>query len=235
MTLIAPADANSDSVITVGAVDSLGVIANFSSRGPTGNNRMKPDLVTRGVRNWLPSTFTDSTYTQANGTSFATPLMAGVVACIMSARRGWAPVVVIRALRETASRFGSADNTYGNGVPDALLALHWTPPLAGVPDPAARGGVTLLGANPLRAGAGTRVRFEAASHGSSPASPASVRVLDVSGRVVRTLWSGTLGRERPLEVGWDGLDSGGRRAVSGVYWITLESAARRASIKIVSF
>jgi len=234
MTLIAPADANSDSIITVGAVDSLGAIASFSSRGPTGDGRVKPDLVTRGVRNWLPSTFTDSTYTQANGTSFATPLMAGVVACVMSARPGWAPVVVIRALRETASKFGSADNTFGNGIPNALAAIHWTPPIAGVPGPAAATGVTLLGANPMRhGGAGTSVRFEAAGASGAP-TPATVRVVDVTGRVVRTLWTGALAANHSLAVSWDGFDAGGRPALSGVYWITLDSAARRASIKIVS-
>jgi len=232
MTLIAPADANSDSVITVGAVDSLGMIAGFSSRGPTGDGRIKPDLVARGRNNWLPNLATDSTYYTQNGTSFSTPLMAGVVACIMSARRGWAPVSVIRALRETASKAGSPDNTYGNGIPDAVAALHWMAPIAGVPDPTARGGVALLGANPMR-GAGTSVRFEAAGAASTPA-PATVRVVDVSGRTVRTLWSGTLAANRSLAVRWDGLDAGGHAALAGVYWITLDSATRRASIKIVS-
>src|SRR5437773_9829668 len=81
-TLIAPADVTGDSLLTAGAVDSNGVIAGFSSRGPTADGRIKPDVCTRGVLNWLPATATDSTYGRANGTSFATPLLAGVCACI---------------------------------------------------------------------------------------------------------------------------------------------------------
>jgi hypothetical protein len=122
-------------------------------------------------------------------------------------------VSVIRALRETASKAGSPDNTYGNGIPDAVAALHWTAPIAGVPDPTARGGVALLGANPMR-GAGTSVRFDAAGAASAPEA-ATVRVIDVSGRTVRTLWSGTLAANRSLAVRWDGLDAGGHSAGRG--------------------
>ncbi len=234
-TLIAPADVSGDSLLTVGAVDSTGLIASFSSRGPTADGRIKPDLCTRGRLNWLPTTTTDSTYFQASGTSFATPLLAGVCASIMSGRPRWSPYTVILALRQTASRFTTPDNTYGYGIVNAFAALKWTNVQLTVdPGPRAEFGVQLLGPNPLRAGAGVeRVRFGTGADGPTSA-PVSVRVVDVSGRAVRTLWSGALGRGGTVEAAWDGRDGNGRRVSPGVYWIALQSGARTATTRLVA-
>jgi hypothetical protein len=234
-TLIAPADASGDSVLTTGAVDSTGLLAGFSSRGPTADGRIKPDLCTRGVLNWLPTTATDSTYFRANGTSFATPLLAGVCASLMSGRPRWSPYTVIRALRETASRFTTPDNDYGYGIVNAFAALKWTNPLlATEPGPGAGFGVRWLGPNPLRAGAAAaRVTFGIGPDG--PASePGSVRVVDVSGRALRTLWSGELVRGGTTETTWDGRDGAGRRVSPGVYWIALRCGSRTATARLVA-
>src|SRR5262249_12322090 len=49
----APGDVNGDSLIAVGAVNSSGVRAGFSSMGPTADGRIKPDLMALGVSNTL--------------------------------------------------------------------------------------------------------------------------------------------------------------------------------------
>ncbi|OGF18287.1 MAG: hypothetical protein A2W00_15600, partial [Candidatus Eisenbacteria bacterium RBG_16_71_46] len=109
--LIAPADVNGDSLIAVGAVDAGGTIASFSSYGPSADGRIKPDLVARGLSNPLVSTSGNPQgYTTGSGTSFATPLLAGLAACLIQARPTWTPQQVIEALRSTASRSGTPDN-----------------------------------------------------------------------------------------------------------------------------
>lgn len=121
--LTSPADA--DSIISVGAVNSLGNYAAFSSIGPTSDGRTKPDVVAHGVGTYcaIPPGKT-SPYTSASqGTSLATPLVAGVAAMILSARPELTPVQVRDALRNTASNVASPNNTIGWGIVNAYNAL----------------------------------------------------------------------------------------------------------------
>ena len=232
--IIAPADANGDSVLSIGAVTSTGILSSFSSRGPTSDGRIKPDLCARGSSDALVSFNGPTLYTTASGTSFSTPLTAGLCACIMSARPNWRPQTVIQALRMTASKANSPDSNYGYGIINALAALQLSPTLLGIPNPAARPfGIALVGANPIRSNAGTRVRFGLGADAAVSAE-AAVRVLDVTGRTVRALWSGSLSRGGAIETAWDGRDHSGRRVLPGVYWIALQSGAHAASVRVVA-
>jgi subtilisin family serine protease len=120
--IIAPADGFD--VIACGAVDSLGRIAFFSSPGPTYDGRIKPEVCSLGVNDWLAANTEDgnSTYKRGSGTSFATPLVAGVVALLLEIHRGWTPAQVRAALLGTASRSLNPDNDFGWGIVDAALA-----------------------------------------------------------------------------------------------------------------
>jgi len=120
-SLITPADA--DSIIAVGAVDSLGRVAAFSSRGPTADGRIKPDLCARGVATACAAWPGEDRYTLANGTSLATPLMAGLAALLRQAHPEWGPARVIEALRHAADQREAPDNARGWGVPDGLRAV----------------------------------------------------------------------------------------------------------------
>ncbi|MCA9867391.1 MAG: S8 family serine peptidase [Anaerolineales bacterium] len=115
-----------DEVFTVGAVDSDGQIAPFSSRGPVqvdSSNRIKPDVVAPGVD--VLSSFPGGTYAYSDGTSMAGPHVAGVVALLWSAD----PTLIgdvdrtERILTETA-------RPLGDDLPDALLCGD----AAGVPN-----------------------------------------------------------------------------------------------------
>src|SRR2546430_852449 len=77
-TLVTPGDA--DSVITVGAEDSLGTLAGFSSRGPTADGRLKPDLTAPGVL--ICALNGPNAVRRLSGTSFATPLVAAAAALL---------------------------------------------------------------------------------------------------------------------------------------------------------
>ncbi|MCX7833187.1 MAG: S8 family serine peptidase [Ignavibacteria bacterium] len=128
-----------DSVISVGAVDLNGVIANFSSNGPTPDGRIKPDVVAPGVRNYVALgknlTGNDSSYGGMNGTSFSCPLTAGVCALILSAHPELTPMQVREALRNTADRAGNPDNIYGWGLINAYKAItYWGPAWSNVPE-----------------------------------------------------------------------------------------------------
>ncbi|MCH8012004.1 MAG: S8 family peptidase [Candidatus Marinimicrobia bacterium] len=121
--IIAPADA--DSVISVGAVDMNGVIAGFSSHGPTYDGRLKPEVCARGVSTVCASPFNVDQYTRKGGTSLSTPLVAGAAAVILSAHPDWTPMMVREALMKTASRADYPDNSYGWGVIDVWEAIRF--------------------------------------------------------------------------------------------------------------
>ncbi len=125
-TLVAPADG--DSVIAVGAVDFSGVIASFSSYGPTADGRIKPDVVAGGSGNYIPAATPGATtgYFIGGGTSFSCPLVAGVAALVLQAHPSWTPMQVRDALRNTASRHNNPDNDYGWGIIDAMAAIHYS-------------------------------------------------------------------------------------------------------------
>lgn len=125
--LIVPADG--DSVITVGAVDQAGAVTYFSSPGPTADGRIKPDVAALGLGTWVASPSDDHAYGGVNGTSFSTPLTAGVVALMLERAPHLTPIQVRTALRQSASRSATPDNDLGWGIIDAHAAVTWYGPV----------------------------------------------------------------------------------------------------------
>ncbi len=123
--IIAPADG--PLVIAAGAVDSSGTIASFSSPGPTYDGRIKPEVCAWGVSNWVAANSTadgSDTYTRGSGTSYSTPLVAGVVALLLEAHRDWTPAQVRDALMSTAGNASKPNNDYGWGIVNASAAVN---------------------------------------------------------------------------------------------------------------
>ncbi len=136
-SIVSPPDG--DSVIAVGAIDSSGRIANFSSNGPTPDGRTKPDVVAMGVDVYTAVSFSssenDTTYSYSSGTSFSCPLTAGVCALILSAHPELTPMQVREALRMTADRKDNPDNVFGWGLVNAYDAvLYWGPVMSNKPE-----------------------------------------------------------------------------------------------------
>jgi serine protease AprX len=120
-TLGPPADAPGE--ISVGSVDWNGRISGFSSRGPTWDGRVKPDLVAMGSGTSIVIPRTRDRYGRGGGTSFAAPLVAGCAALVLGAHPEWGPEAVREALVWSGSRAAEPDPTYGWGVPNARDAI----------------------------------------------------------------------------------------------------------------
>ncbi len=124
--------------ITVGAMTDVGELgfsmASFSSRGPTADNRIKPDVVAPGVSITAASRTTNG-YTTFSGTSMATPFVAGVVALMLDANPSLTPADVKSKIMGTAIEWGPAGSEidHGSGRLDAYEAVRnaFSTPLSG--------------------------------------------------------------------------------------------------------
>ncbi|MGC8595357.1 MAG: S8 family serine peptidase [Candidatus Kryptoniota bacterium] len=131
-TMLVPADA--DSIISVGAVDRNGNLASFSSTGPTNDGRTKPDLVADGVGDYVATVPGPDTYAYESGTSFSTPITAGIAALILSVRPDYSPMQVINLLEASAVEHADTkfpdrtvlypNNFYGYGIVNAWKAIQ---------------------------------------------------------------------------------------------------------------
>ncbi|MGH2664264.1 S8 family serine peptidase [Flavobacterium sp.] len=114
----------SDSALSfsVGAVNAAEVKANFSSIGPSFDGRIKPDVMAMGVAS-VVATQTGTIGTN-NGTSFASPILAGAITSFWSAFPAKTNSEIIQLVKESADRFTTPDNNYGYGIPDFQKALN---------------------------------------------------------------------------------------------------------------
>ena len=109
-----PADVTE--VLSVGALDFPSLIrADYSSKGPTADGRMKPNLAALGTavvagKNGLK---------KSSGTSFASPLLAGFAACLWQKYPEWTNRQVYDAMQHSATLYPYFDYSHGFGIPQA--------------------------------------------------------------------------------------------------------------------
>ena len=132
--------ADSDSILTVGGVDENKEMASFSSYGPTSDNRIKPSVCAQGKNASVMNS--SGKVIKANGTSFASPILAGMVACLWQAHPNKTNMEIINAIIRSASLFNTPNNQEGYGLAnfykaDSLLTLteDLTPSLHCYPNP----------------------------------------------------------------------------------------------------
>ncbi len=132
---------NADLAITVGSthrdMPHVYGVSYFSSKGPTGDGRAKPDVVAPGERilsaatgNMRKEAAGDSRhhieYVESSGTSMAAPHVSGVIAAFLSIRREYIgrPDVVKNIFTSTATDLGRVPNFQGHGLVDVMRAIQ---------------------------------------------------------------------------------------------------------------
>jgi hypothetical protein len=121
--------ASSKNVLAVGAIDTNRNIASFSSRGPTVDGRVKPDLVAKGVQQF--STLPNAKYGNMSGTSMSSPVVTGITALLLEQWRKTfggvdpAPSTLKALLISGAVDLGNGgpDYTFGFGLVDAKNSI----------------------------------------------------------------------------------------------------------------
>lgn len=114
-----PADA--DNIITVGAVTPKGMNAPFCGVGPTQDGRIKPDVMAQGSPTAVISG--RGMVKKDMGTSFSTPVVCGLTACLWQALPGKTAGEIIELVRRSGNNTEHPDNIFGYGIPDFGRAL----------------------------------------------------------------------------------------------------------------
>ena len=133
-------------VLTVGAVDSAGVRADFSSFGPTATLCIKPDVMAMGVN--VISASPDGLFRYTNGTSLSCPVMAGMMACLRQRFPQLTPGQLCDSVRSWGSLAAFPDHFSGYGIPDFSHAVSGMP--VGIGNGEGQGEPFLLYPNPAR-------------------------------------------------------------------------------------
>ena len=115
-----PADAKN--ILTVGSINEQGKNAAFSAVGPTADGRIKPDVMAYGSPT---SVITGrGAIINDNGTSFSSPLIAGMTACLWQALPHKTAKQIIKLVKMAGNNQQHPDNIYGYGVPDFWKAYQ---------------------------------------------------------------------------------------------------------------
>lgn len=218
-SIIAPSDG--DSVIAVGAVNSSGNRASFSSMGPTADGRIKPDVMAMGVSTYCASPNNPSGYFGVSGTSLSCPLAAGVAALVLQVNPSASNMEILEALRSTADNASSPDNSYGWGILNAYNAAFAltgiTPKENNLPE-----GIELYPAYPNPFNPSTTIRYRIPETGEI-----TLAVFNLLGQKIATLVKGKQSAgEHQLTWDAEGLPS-------GIYYLVLTSQQQQEVQKAI--
>ncbi|WBL45092.1 S8 family serine peptidase [Algoriphagus halophytocola] len=119
-TLNSPSDAKG--ILAIGAVNSELNVSSFSSRGPTGDGRIKPDLAAFGDGTVLVRSSGEVGF--SNGTSFAAPQIAALAAGLWEAKPEWTKDELMENLLNSGTQAADPDNLLGFGIPNYKKALY---------------------------------------------------------------------------------------------------------------
>lgn len=117
--IAAPADAIN--VLTVGAVDATKNYVGSSSRGPSYDGRIKPDVMAKGLAATVATP--SGAIGTASGTSFSSPIIAGMVACLWQALPTKTAVEIMQIIKQSSDNFATPNANYGYGIPDFAAAV----------------------------------------------------------------------------------------------------------------
>ena len=126
-SLVAPADAAG--ILAVGSVNANSTISTFSSRGPTADGRIKPELVAFGQSPVLIRG--SGQVSAAAGTSFSAPQITALAAGLWEAKPTWTKDELLTNLIKSGTQYATPDQNLGYGIPNfrgtfygALLGIN---------------------------------------------------------------------------------------------------------------
>ncbi|GAB4040946.1 S8 family serine peptidase [Spirosoma gilvum] len=214
--LSAPSDAVS--VLAIGAVGTTGQRASFSSFGPSADGRVKPDLDAQGLSTVVG--YPTGSIASGNGTSFATPLMAGLATGLWQAYPRLTATQITDALRKSGSQYTTPDNQLGYGIPNferaSVIAKSFIP--LGV-DP---GSIPLIAfPNPFSNSDPLQLQWS----DISPSTLVDASLTDLKGRI---LW-----QKRSVNSGLTSLVLPDLSLPAGVYVMTLVAGDKKRTLKLV--
>ncbi len=208
----APADAKGS--LVSGAIDPQGNAAFFSSRGPTADGRVKPDVMTVG---WNATTINESGVAfTGNGTSFSCPITTGLAAALWSEFPNVPAAAIRESLIQSTDRLDKPTSEYGNGIPDLTLAYNWLKEYwLNYKNPKGNGQV-LIYPNPT---------VEEVSFANiAPAEIQSIRVQNSSGAKV-------FEKENPKQISFTHSELNMQEA--GMYYITVTTSSAEHVLRVV--
>lgn len=220
-----PADA--DSILAVGSLTSSGVKALSSSFGPTSDGRIKPDVSARGQCVFTASGTAQSGYTSCiSGTSFASPHVAGMMALALQARPNMPAIWYVRKAQMASSLYPNPNNSIGYGKLDAVDLISGVTTSLNDDRPSTLPTDFFLTKNyPNPFNPSTTISYQAPSGWWLN----SISIVDVTGRQVANLQINANTSAGTLN--WDGRNSIGSRAASGIYFATFQFT-NGASVKL---
>ncbi|MBK5719299.1 S8 family serine peptidase [Dysgonomonas sp. Marseille-P4677] len=109
-------------VLTVGAIKRDSTIAPFSSRGLTADLRIKPDVMALGAGSIVVDD--KGLVTRKSGTSFSSPIMSGMAACLWQALPSLTNIEILTIIKQASDNYETPDRDYGYGIPDMKIALE---------------------------------------------------------------------------------------------------------------
>ena len=208
----APADANG--ILTVGAVGDQGQYAPFSSRGPSADGRVKPDVVTMG---WgaIGLRIEGDSVAPISGTSFSSPILAGLVACLWQLHPSFNAQEIMQAVRQSASVYDNPNDSIGYGIPNFMQAHEYLTALTGVQE--FEGGSFVVFPNPV----GDRLEVVLPETSSTAWS---VHIIDTQGRKV-------MSTKLPVGLGRASVEMTDLPA--GLYLLRLDNDARSWARRVI--
>lgn len=208
----APADAFD--ILAVGAVGAEGQHAPFSSWGPSADGRVKPDVMAMG---WgaMGLRVQGDSIAPLNGTSFSSPILAGLVACLWQLHPDQTAHEVMDAVRRSAHLWTMPNDSMGYGIPDFMVAHALL--TAGATEAEEGSGSLSAYPNPFED------RLLLAAPGM-PDGTALLKVYDAAGRVA-------LQRNVPVSAGTARVE-GLENLPSGLWLFQLRGADRMRAVRV---
>lgn len=212
--ITAPADG--DSVYSIGAVNWEGIPSNFSGHGPTYDGRIKPNIAAQGEGTYyaIPS----GGFTYGNGTSFSSPIIAGMVACLWQANPYKSNMDLLSSIQASGTLASAPDNKIGYGIPDFMAANNILTVIEGNEEEV----LTNISLYPNPFSSSFDLRLDAES-----GSDTRLSIVDMTGRIViENTYHLTKG-ENVISV------SGLGNIPAGIYFMRLDNERSSVTLKVV--